>query len=180
MCYFVTLGLPENKTEFLEKHVPRGLHIRRVELRSVQQQMGHGICTYLLMSGDCSCAMFNEYRNEAEEGRQTNEHVRHERRRRKYEKLGWSLSKIQRALGQRTTPSEAGSIYGLRGDVQRFLGELAANVGKLAVLVHWYDGDVQNSRFACKEGEVFSHEVALGERLEVSTDEIFWINRNLS
>lgn len=175
MCYFITVALSENKAEFLEKHVPRGLHIRRIAHQSVLQHAPHGFCAYLLMSGGCSCALFNESPKESDGNRQVEDRLDQERLRRKYQKRGWSTVKTNRALRQHATSSKASLVVGLRGDVQQFLGELAMNVEQLAVLVHWYDGDVQDARFSCKEGDVVSPKDVLGEGLRVSPDEIVWI-----
>ena len=176
MCYFITIGLPGDKAEFLEKRIPRGLHIRRIVHHAALQQMGHGFRTYLLMSGGCSCALFNERTNDSHEDRQAKGRSEQERLRRKYEKLGWSSAKIDRALGQHAGSPGAQSVAGLRGDVQRFLGELATIAGELAVLVHWYDEDVRDGDSACKKGEVVSPDAALEGRLHINSDEIVWIS----
>lgn len=175
MCYFITIGLPEDKAQFLEDHIPRGFHIAPIENLSVLEQMGRGFRTYLLMSGGCSCSLFNEPRPEAKEAGQTREHSRRERLRRKYEKMGWSAAKIDRALTQLPRGREGESFTGLRGDVQHFVGELALNVGEVAVVAHWYDGDVQETRLTLKPGRVVSPETALEEGLLVAAGEILRI-----
>ncbi len=175
MCYFITLGVPEEKAEFFEQHVQRGFHIALIANASVLEEMGHGLRTYLLMSGGCSCSLFSEPHKEAGGDPQARQLSMQERLRHKYEKMGWSPSKIERALAQRPKDRGPKAFVGLRGDVQRFLGELATNVGQLAVLVHWYDEDLQDSRLACKQGAVVSPEIALEERLRIAADEIIWI-----
>ena len=172
MCYFITVGVPRDKAEFLEEHVPRGLHVEGVANPSTLQQMARGLRTYLVTTGGCSCGLFSEPWHESEERREAQSHAEQERRLRKYERMGWSTAKIDRALRQRPTGRMAEPLVGLRGDVQRFLGELAANIGELAVVVHWYDENVQDARFTCKEGEVISPEAALGEQLRLTADEI--------
>ena len=172
MCYFITIGLPDDKAKFLEDHIPHGFHIAPIANSSVLQQMGRGLRTYLLMSGGCSCSLFSKPPSDPNDG-----HSKQDRRRYKYEKMGWSAAKIERALTQRAKDREVEEFDGLRGGVQRFLGDLATNVVQLAVLVHWYDGDVQEARFTCKQGEVVSPDRLLEERLRIVADEIIWIKR---
>ena len=177
MCYFITIGLPEDKAQSSKRNIPRGFHIALIANTSVLQAMGHGFCTYLLMSGGCSCDLFRAPPTENEEGGHAPQDSKQERLRHKYERMGWSAVKIDRALAQHRKDSRVEPFIGLRGDVQQFLGELAQNVRQLAVVVHWYDGDVQEARFACKQGEVVSLEIALKEGLRLATDEIVWIKR---
>lgn len=173
MCYFITIGIPYDKTEFLENHVPRELHVSTVANETVLRHMGPGVRTYLLASGGCSCDLFSEPRGANENGGD----AELKRLRRKYERQGWSAAKIERALSQHTAGSDetAQLVSGLRGDVQRFLGELAESVGRVAVLVHWYEGDVEEAAFACRAGGIVSAEVAREERLRVGSDEIVWV-----
>ncbi len=175
MCYFITVGLPEDKAPILETHVPRGFHIAPVFNRSVLRQMGDGFSTYLLMSGGCSCGLFFEPSGETEEDCQAREDSRQERLRHKYEKKGWTTAKIERALTQRPREQAIELPVGLRGDVQRFLGELAMSVGQLAVVVHWYDDDLEEAKVVCKEGKVISAQAAMEERLRLEANEIGWI-----
>lgn len=172
MCYFITIGLPEDKAHVLEAHIPRGFHVASVGNSSVLRQMGHGFCTCLLMSGGCSCDLFREPPTETEEDGHPLKDSEQERLRHKYEKMGWSAAKIERALAQRSRGGGAVPLIGLRGDVQRLLGDLARTAGQVAVLVHWYDGDVEEARFACQQGEVVSPEIAMEEHLRIEADEI--------
>jgi hypothetical protein len=172
MCYFITIGLPEDKAEFFERHVQRGFHITPIANASVLRQMGQGLCTYLLMSGGCSCGLFREPPKETVADRDAHTRSAQDRFRRKYEKMGWSQAKIDRALAQRPKNRRPVEFIGLRGDVQRFLGELARNLEQLAVVAHWYDEDLQESRLACKQGPVVSPEALLEERLRIEVDEI--------
>lgn len=177
MCYFITVGLHKDRVEGLERHVPRGLHIAPIANLSVLQQMGQGFSTYLLMSGGCSCDLFREPPTESKGVQQSRRHSKQERLRQKYEKMGWSPAKIDRALAQRPRGRELEPFTGLRQDVQRFIGEIAQNVGQLAVVVHWYDEDLQEGRLACKQqGEVVSPETLLEGRLRIGVDEIVRIN----
>lgn len=175
MCYFITIGLPEGKTEFLEHRVQRGFHIAPVANASILQQIGQDFRTYLLMSGGCSCDLFREPPTKTEAERDAHTRSAKERLRHKYEKMGWSKTKIDRALAQRPKDRGTQAFVGLRGDVQRFLGELATNVSQLAILVHWYDGDVEEPRIACTQGEIVRPETLLEERLRIGVDEILWI-----
>ena len=88
MCYFITIGLPEDKAEILEQHVRRGFHIAPVANASVLQQIGQGFHTYLLMSGWCSCDLFCEPHKETEGDPQVRQHSKQERLREKYKKMG--------------------------------------------------------------------------------------------
>ena len=171
MCYFITVGLPEDKAEFLDRQVPRGFHIAPIANLSVLQQMGQGFRTYLLMSGGCSCELFRKSPTETDGDQQTWRHSKQERFRQRFEKMGWSPAKIDRALAQRSKGRRE-TFTGLRSDVQCFLGKLAMNVGQLAVVIHWYHGDVREARLACKQGGVVSPEAAIAEGLILGTDEI--------
>lgn len=169
MCYFITVGLAEDKAEFLERHVPRGFHIAAIENASVLQQMGQGFRTYLLTSGGCSCDLFTESSRSSEEDKR-------QRLRHKYERMGWSAARIERALEQRAKSRGAASSPGLRIDVQRFLGQLAEVAGQVAVVAHWYGGeDVQGARLPCRLGNIVSPEIALAGKLEMKAEEIIRI-----
>jgi hypothetical protein len=172
MCYYITIGLPANKAELLPEHVPRDLHIEQVANRSALEQMGAGYSAYLLTTGGCSCALFGEPADDAGGGREARARSKQQRRRRKYEKMGWSTAKIDRALCEQATHHKAEALVGLRADVQRFLGELAMQIGEVAVVVHWYDDVVQDARFTCKRGPIVLPEAALGENLRLNPDEI--------
>ncbi len=175
MCYFITVGVPESNSNALDKHVPRGMHIARVENPSLLSQMGDGFATYLLMSGGCSCDLFGESHHDPAERCEEQEHMAQERRRRKYEKRGWSKAKIERAIGQARGDPEAEPLVGLRRDVQRLLGEVAINAGEVAVVIHWYEQDVEESQFTCTQGPVVPAQDALEGRLQLECDEILRI-----
>src|SRR5690606_9357507 len=71
---------------------------------------------------------------------------------RKYEKLGWSDTKIRRALRQAMEAAEkhGRSTGGLRDDVTRALVSICQGVGSVAVWVHVYEGDVDAECVAVK------------------------------
>jgi hypothetical protein len=170
MCYFITVGIPDEDVPLLDDHLPRGLDLAPSANPSVLEQMGPGFRTYLLTSGGCSCDLFRKPRTATEHDEQ--ELLRH-----KYEKKGWSAAKIDRALAQRRQSRGPEPSPGLAIVVQRFLAQLATRAGQVAVLVHWYRGDVEKTQFACKTGRVLPAETVSAEGLPLEADEIVRVKR---
>ncbi len=140
MCYFLTIGVDSKGIEALVQAVPRGMALGRVNNPHVTRHMGATNCTFVLTSGMCSCDLY--YGRSA-----TTPETVEARTRRKYEKLGWSAAKIDRAL--EATASHAKktpSFLGPRGDVRELLASVAEPLGNLAFLAHFYGGDIETAR----------------------------------
>jgi hypothetical protein len=62
-------------------------------------------------------------------------------KRRKYERLGWSRAKIERALAaSEEAHSETTRPSGIRQDVAKAIADIARSVGEIRLLVHQYPG----------------------------------------
>ena len=100
-----------------------------------------------LTSGGCSCDL---YRRPGQSVRgEKDEHLR-----RKYATLGWSESKIARAVAQSKAHKRSQiAVAGIRGDVIEYLKSLCEAAGALAVVVHFYSGDVETEQVSLKHGQ---------------------------
>jgi hypothetical protein len=141
MCFFLTIAVPAGCAGEFEAAIPRGLAALPCDNRSLQSQLPRDFSTFLLTSGGCSCDLFR--RNSVELPSPDPERLR-----KRYEKRGWSAAKIERALKDASHSHRAlSSFVGLRADVRDLLAELVARHGEVAVVVHFYHGDVDAERF---------------------------------
>lgn len=139
MCYFITVGIPNTKSEAVRGEVPRGFGLEPVENKSVLAALPLGYQTFLLVSGGCSCNLYQRAATPALLSHNP------DRLRRKYEKKGWSTAKIDRAIKQ-SLPAQAkpSDFIGFRSDVTDILRSVSRNAGDFAILIHWYNGNIDD------------------------------------
>ena len=81
--------------------------------------------------------------------------------------------KIERALNQackvRPTPPD---FVGLRSDVRTLLADMVAQTGGLALVLHFYEGDVETERFSPIPSVRATAEELRSERFVVTEDQI--------
>lgn len=171
MCYFLTVAVPEGKADILQTRIPRNVHVDAVANKSLLSQLPVGFCTFVLTRGGCSCDLYSEMTTQDVRRRHD---ALEARLRRKYEKKGWSATKIQRAFTEASDhvqPIDAVPA-GLDAAVQRLIGELAKDVGGVALLVHFYDGPVDSEDIAVRKRTVVPSSVLLASQLSLGIDEI--------
>lgn len=135
MCYLIHIGVPTWYEPSVE--APRDFHVGRHHNPSIDAAFGSAFAAFTVSDGGCSCAMYVPPRNQGTEDRRT------ERKRKKYSRLGWSESKVQRA-----TTAAAGALEhssqlrrsGLRKDVAQYVAELTDVALEVKLVVHEYRG----------------------------------------
>jgi hypothetical protein len=163
MCFFLTVAVPVQHAHRI-REVFGGFQTRPTANASVIAALPETYEARLITRGMCSCDLYARPR--AAEGSDPTPHLR-----RKYEKLGWSEAKIQRAIEQAmaSAPKSDRPISGFRPDVTECLDTLCRVAGSVALLVHWYNGDVETERLSlgqplrCDCDEVGARAQSLGE-----------------
>ncbi len=148
MCYFITIGMQQNKSAAATAVAPRGLRVQPRVNRSISQYLPKRVTTFVVTKHGCSCALF------CEESEKPDEEEVIEKLRRKYQSRGWSPTKIERALAQhRADRRSPEPPYGLVPPVRSFLADLCNEVGELFVIVHW---GTASERIELSEGPTIS------------------------
>jgi hypothetical protein len=167
MCFFLTVAVPIKHVEHIGEVFGRGFQTHANANPSVTAALPAGYAARLVTSGMCSCDLYA--RSEAGTRPDPATHLR-----RKYEKLGWSEAKIQRALTQ--TAARASKhvrpTVGLRDDVTERLGTLCRKAGSVAFLVHWYNGDVQTESLQLHQAKPCTCDVLPLRAKQLNEDEV--------
>ena len=170
MCYFMFVGIAADKAPLLEKAVRRGLAISPENNPSVMEKLPKEFNIYVITSGMCFCGLFQEAANPVK-GLPVSD-LRH-----KYEKKGWSKARIERAIAQSGTAykraaskARENDFEGIRPDLRDLLAGVAEAVGVLAIVVHFFDGPIEEEKFAIEQtGSVSPDSLRLGmDPLEVN------------
>jgi len=169
MCYFLTLGVPAKSADIMTSAAPRGFAIGLVQNRSVLAQLPPEFRTYLLTSGMCSCAL---YRRRSKRTEDPSEFLR-----RKYRKKGWSDSRIERAVEQasKAKARNESPFVGLRADVATIVAEIAHQTGRVAVIVHFYNGDTEDEMLTLSTARSFAAFELLTSSFPFDEDELIWV-----
>lgn len=140
MCYFITIAVPVSHADAIRTrfHEP-GLQIEPTCNPAAVAAAGSGFTPLLVTGGGCSCAWYKETPSRATEGR-----------RRKYEKLGWSRAKIERALGSESSRPPPG--HGLHAVIITLIRECVTLCGRLAIWVHDFRGRVETEVYQVVDG----------------------------
>lgn len=141
MCFFLTVAVPAKHVERIGEVFGRGFQTHPTVNATVTEALPAGHEPRLVTSGMCSCDLYARPR--AAEASDPTSHLR-----RKYEKLGWREAKIERAIKQSAASAAKHNrpIAGLRDDVTERLVTLCRAACSVALLVHWYNGDVETER----------------------------------
>lgn len=174
MCYFVTVGVPEDKAAYLEEAFSRGLAASPATNASITRHLPDHYRTYVITRGMCSCDLFGGSLPRPDDG----SHAR--KLRRKYERRGWSETKIERALAQAASKPPAETFVGLRPDLCALLAAVAEKVGELAVVVHWYDGEIETEKFGVRKGQTVTPESFRSGQPAMSEDQARFVKQKVS
>lgn len=174
MCYFVTIATAA-PLERVRKHFPRGFRVLTYKNPGLSAPFAGSPSFLAIVSDtDCSCALFCPSA-EPERARAS----RIEKLCRKYERLGWSRAKIERALVSARAAALLGQgagWTGFRPDLRGLLANLAKDLGEIAVLVHEYAGGLEDEavpvkgRRRIRADEVATVEPAIDEWLTIAPD----------
>jgi hypothetical protein len=174
MCDFITIAVPADKAKLLEDAIPRGIQALAVSNASIRRQIGAGYRRYALVSGGCSCDLYRSPNDPID----TADEI--EKRRRKYQKKGWSQAKIERAIASCSRRDlERDAFAGLRPDVRSLVADVAEQASELAIIVHWYSGDVETEKIALRRTHAISPADLRAADASIDLDELVWIRQGI-
>jgi hypothetical protein len=143
MCYFLTIAVPAKHSDAARNMIPRGFDFIQTANSSIKSVLPSDYETFVLVSGGCSCGLFGQV---TVQEHQSNA----DRLRNKGAKKGWSSTKIDRAIEQTNSAHwrRPPVLVGFRDDVVDILAKIAGNVGSFAIMVHFYQGDIDNEQIS--------------------------------
>lgn len=147
MCFFIAIAVPHNAAERVRaEHTVRGMQIAPTANASARAAAGPGRVPLLVTTGGCSC---DWYKRPAESESEAASKLAKARAR--YERMGWSQAKIERALeGMTRSPRHD---FGLHPVVIELLQAVARDCGSAAVWVHDFSGDVEVEPYSLVQRE---------------------------
>lgn len=147
MCFFITIAVPSNAVEPVRtEHAARGMHIAPTANASARAAAGPGRTPLLVTTGGCSC---DWYKRPAESEAEADSKIAKARAR--YERMGWSKAKIERALEAMSRPPR--HDFGLHPVVIELLQAVARDCGSTSVWVHDFSGDVEVEPYSLVQRE---------------------------
>lgn len=132
VCALISLGVPLSHP-LQRQRLPR---IDRIDNPAVAAAFGERFAQYSITEGQCSCDLYSRFMPEPDAG--------DSKRRRKYERMGWSSAKIERALAESARPRQHDD--GLRADVAALIAGIAEAAGEVRLIVHTYRGSFAEER----------------------------------
>jgi hypothetical protein len=164
MCFFVTIAVPSNAVERVRTaHVARGMHIAPTANASARAAAGPGRVPLLVTTGGCSCDWYKPPSGSEAESKIANARAR-------YERMGWSSAKIERALeGMARSPRHE---LGLHPVVREFLCAVARDCGSVAVWVHDFARDAEVEPYTMTKRENWAWSAILAQAAALATDTI--------
>ncbi len=164
MCFFLTIAVPTKHVERIGAVFGRGFQSHSTANPSVTAALPAGYSARLITSGMCSCDLYA--RPHSADAHDPAMHLR-----RKYEKRGWSEAKIARTLEQVAVKESKThrATSGFRSDVLSGIEALCRAAGSVALVIHWYSGDIESERLPlgkplrCKCAELTSQAHSLVE-----------------
>lgn len=147
MCLFITIAVPSNSVERVRtEHASRGMHIAPTANASARAAAGPGCTPLLVTTGGCSC---DWYKRPADSEAEADSKIAKARAR--YERMGWSKAKIERALEGMSRPPR--HDFGLHPVVIELLQAVARDCGSTAVWVHDFAGDAETESYTIAKRE---------------------------
>jgi hypothetical protein len=142
MCFFVTIGVPAKHAGRMKETLGGDFDLCLAANPALLAAFPRGYTLRHVTLGMCSCSLYERPRPVEE---------REPRKRGKQAGRGGGDARTTRA-----TPSKAGkreTWSGLRDDLIRGLEALCQAAGGVALLVHWYRGDIERERLHLARGE---------------------------
>jgi hypothetical protein len=147
MCFFITISVPAQKANLVPEVFGRGFHTSQTANPAVIAALPASHATMLVTNGHCSCDLYASPRSATEPDPEA--HLR-----KKYAKRGWSKAKVMRAVEQaKASSSRSLHARGFIPDVAERLQALCKAAGTVAVVVHWYSGQVETEQLSLKHAE---------------------------
>lgn len=169
MCYFISIGVKKDVADKISTIDNRDFHIISASNTYTADIIGKEFESFFVIrGGHCSCDIY--YSSEKSKKRDE------EKIRRKYEKKGWSESKIARALKSSEDSinriSEPNELY------VRFLEDvssIAREAGGIRLFVHYYSGAVGDEKVAALGKQVYTVEEFLSLKEEFPEDTLITV-----
>ncbi len=140
MCDYIHLGVPASHEAWLRETHAREWHLARNVHADIARAMPAGIASFVINANSCCCGLYF-----GSAGRDADNFAeRLAKKRRGYERRGWSESKIARAMGSREPPPI--KDYGLDPTVIALVQDVCRHAGRVVVLVHEYTGAIDRGR----------------------------------
>jgi hypothetical protein len=164
MCFFLTIAVPSLHAERIGEEFGRGFQVHPTANPSAMDAFPSGFVARLITSGMCSCDLYVRPQDAHLPNSPTHGRL-------KYEKRGWSESKIKRALSQ----AEANAAKpkqrnpGVHSDVVNRLQAICRVAGSVAMFVHFYNSEIETERLSlrpsnpCKCDQLSARAKELGE-----------------
>jgi hypothetical protein len=159
MCYYITIGLPDNSK--LNPNDYLQFLVTPQENTSIRIAFGSEFRFFYISEGYCGCSLYNKPHQPEEELKL----------REKYEKKGWSEAKISRAIACKLSNSQAG----LRSDLRQQLIKLVSDLKSLLILVHDYVGDVDAETITVHDKKEISVKDLLSNRATIPEDTAIFV-----
>jgi hypothetical protein len=145
MCFFITIAVPEDAAGAVcANHSGRGMEITPTRSAAARVAAGAGRVPLLVTGGGCSCGWYTRPGGADAEARLA-------RARARYQRLGWSGVKIERALAGMARPARAGD--GLHAVIVDLLRAVVRAHGPVAVWVHDFSGKVEREPYTIARRE---------------------------
>lgn len=167
MCFFLTIAVPAQHADRIDDVFGRGFQSHPSDNPFVAAALPPGYAARFITRDGCSCGLYARRNDEP-----ADDHTASLRR--KYAKRGWSEAKITRAVGQVEARGwkSAPPTPGLRSDVVDRLQTLCQIAGRVALLVHWYSGDVQGEKLSPRRAQPCSCDQLPARAQELDEDEL--------
>ncbi len=140
MCYFINVGLPPSSQLKWIDLLPQKMHAWPSRYEGLSEKM-NGFSVVSVGLGMCSCDLFNQ--GAIEESFK------------KYEKKGWSESKIARAIENRKKSNIHNNLH---PDFRCWLADAVEETKKAYLFVHWDSKDINLEKTALMTVDEFRNQ----------------------
>jgi hypothetical protein len=166
MCFFIAIAVPHDAAERVRaEHTVRGMQIAPTANASARAAAGPGRVPLLVTTGGCSC---DWYKRPAESESEAASKLAKARAR--YERMGWSKAKIERALEGMSRPPR--QDFGLHPVVIDLLQAVTQDCGSAAIWVHEFSGDVEVESYAIARHERWARTEVAARSAMLATDTV--------
>lgn len=165
MCYFITVAVDEKYVALMKAKLRSSFNLSSTGNHAIVGSLRTGDAAFVLTDGACACGLYGPPRVPEDK----EEKLRRKYARPKYKKRGWSEDKINRAIadGLRKPPGE---LSGLRADLRWQLCDLAAEAGRVSLVVHFYSGGTETEEIPLKGKKVVRCEELQDDNYSVEED----------
>jgi hypothetical protein len=140
MCYFITIAVDEKHESTLRQKLRSSYTLSRSDNPSIRGNLKPQDVLFVIASGMCACDLFSRPQMVESENRE--ERLRRKYSKPKYKKLGWTEARIERVIAD-SLSKPTNEFSGLRADLRWQLCDLAEDVGRVSIVVHFYSGDTE-------------------------------------